>query len=506
MFQFAQTLYERLYEDKVIARKYLADGIEKALALAASDARAIIDLTPSTDPSTLDKLLTLEMAFREAYMLNSTVATCVNFIADSVSSVPFVLKERKDGIVQDVVDHPAVKLLNDPNSYQDSITFRKVLTQHLLLSGNALMDPQASELEAVRKVTGMKSLELYDPDDFDVVSDNNRSISEYRVKPAVLEKYPKRYRKPVFKADELIHFIDNPDPTHPYWGLGRIQSAYRSIDISSKIQSWWIATMQNGCRKDALLKFKKDLGEVQFKRIKSQVERQLKGIRNGGGVMIIGREHEVEFLNQSPKEMDFSQAEKDSARRIMGIFRVPAPLLSEGEHSEYNMQAEARRAFWLDNVLMLLAFIANVLNKFYLTKFPDLSKRDVWLTYDFSKVDALMRQYLDLIKGAYELWEMGLTRDEINSLLDMGWVKSEGSDESYISQNVIGYKERQQRLKLDIKAHDLEQQKANDANQVAKMQAKAAVKAASQPKVAAPTGAKSKTGQSPANKFRGNQK
>ena len=504
MFQKAkQFIVERL-EDREIARKYLAEGMERTLSLMASDARAIIDLTPSSDPETLNKLLTLEMAFSEAYMLNSTVAECVNFICDSFSSVPFVLKERnKDGTVV-VLEHRASELLNDPNSYQDGITFRKVLMQQMLLGGNALMYPDSSSIEAVRKVTGVKALELFNTDDFDIISENRRSITKYVVKEKVLEKFPNKYPKKEFKADELIHFIDNPDPTNPFWGLGRIQSCYRSIDISSKIQSWWIATMLNGCRKDAILKFKKDLGDVQFKRIKRQVESQLKGVRNGGGVMIIGREHEVEFINQSPKEMDFSQAERDTARRIMSIFRVPPPLLGEGEHSEYNMQAEARKAFWLDNILMLCSLVAGVLNKFYLSKFPDLQNKDVYLTYDFTQVDALVRQYSDLIKDAFKLFEMGLTRDEINAILDMAWPAGEGSDESYLSVNLVSRKERAARMKLDQDAHELETQKAKDQTKIAMQAAK--TKAAAPAAGPASTGAKSKSGQSQANKFQGNQK
>lgn len=472
---------------KDLSKKYLADGIEKQLQLMSFASRgqmaALVELnTPDMD--VVHKLLSLEMAFKDAYMLNSTVATCVNFIADSVSSVPFVLKEKdKKGIVKDI-KHASVDRLNDPNDYQDGVAMRKVLTQHALLCGNALMWPNSDyAVPEMKAISGpVKSIELFDPDDFDVISYNKRSIDHYEVKKLIWEAYPQRYPKRVFKANELIHFIDNPDPTQPYWGIGRIQSSYRSIDISSKIQTWWIETLRNGCRKDAILKFKKDLGDAQFRRIKSQVNSQLQGLRNGGGVMVIGREHEVDFLNQSPKEMDFSTAEKDSSRKIMSIFRVPAPLLNEAEHSTYNNQAEARKAFWLDNVLMICNGIASVLNKFYLTKFDDLRGRNVWLTYDFSKVDALVRQYLDLVKGAVEMFGMGHSRDDINEYLDMGWHESEGSKDSFINANVIPYKERQARLALDQAGHELNVKTQSRAASLQRQQLKQGAEAsASQP-------------------------
>lgn len=457
-----------------IAKKYLAENIERAVALMASDLRSVSVIAPP-DPEVLDKIITLEMAYKDAYMLNTTVAACVNFICDSVSSVPFVLKERdKKGIVTDV-DHAAVQRLNNPNEYQDRILFVKVFVQHLLLCGNTLIykNKEFAGGAAVAKISlkgPIKSLEVFDPDDFDVFSDGRR-ILKYVVKKHILEneKTKDKYPKNEFEPKDIIHIVDNPDPKRPYWGIGRIQAAYRSIDVDSQIVSWWLETMKNGCRKDVLLKFKKDLGENQFRRIKRQVEQQLAGFKNGRGFMILGREHDVEFLNQSPAEMDFSTNKKDTAKDIMSIFRVPSLLLYP-EHSGFNNQAEARKAFWLDNILMLCNMVANGLNKYYLSEFTDLTNRDVWLTYDFSKVDALMRQYIDLTKCAIDLVGIGHSRDEVNRILDMGWNSGPGSDKNYVSANLISEEERDQKMKLAEEAVKIQrEQLSQDRNSPNKM-------------------------------------
>lgn len=438
-----------------IAQKYLAENIERAVALMSSDFRSVSVIAPS-DPEIVEKIINLEMAYKEAYMLNATVASCVNFICDSMSSIPYVLKERVGEIVNDI-RHASVDRLNDPNDYQDRVLFMKIMTQHMLLCGNSLIyiNTDFAGGEAVAKVAPnqVKALELFDPDDFDPVHDG-RKIVEYKVAKHVLEhkdavvrnKYPKK----VFKAEEIIHLIDNPDPKRPYWGIGRVQAAYRSIDVDSQIVTWWLQTMKNGCRKDVLLKFKKDLGENQFRRIKRQVEQQLAGFSHGRGFMILGREHDVEFLNQSPAEMDFSNSKKDSARDIMSIFRVPATLLIEGE--TYDNKAEARKAFWLDNILMICNMVTTCLNKYFLPRYKDLKGRDVWLTYDFSKVDALMKQYMELTKTAVDLISIGHSRDEVNRVLDMGWNKSNGSDKNYVSANLISEEERAHKMKLSDEA------------------------------------------------------
>lgn len=438
-----------------ITKKYLAENIERAVALMARDFSSVAVVAPS-DPAVVEKIINLEMAYKEAYMLNGTVAACVNFICDSVSSVPYVLKERTGEIVKDI-QHEAVDRLNDPNDYQDRVLFMKVLVEHLLLCGNALIykNKEYAGGEAVAKVIGgkIRALELFDPDDFDPITDGRR-ITKYVVKKHIQEHKEEvirnKYPKAEFLANEIVHLIDNPDPKRPYWGMGRIQANYRNIDVDSQITTWWLQTMKNGCRKDVLLKFKKDLGENQFRRIKRQVEQQLAGFSHGRGFMILGREHDVEFLNQSPAEMDFSKSKEDTARNIMALFRVPAPLLNG--QATYENQAEARQAYWLDNILMICNMITCCLSKFFLTEYKDLKNRNIWLTYDFSKVDALMRQYMTLTKTAVDLVGIGHSRDEVNRILDMGWNKGKGSDKNYVSANLISEEERAHKMKLSDEA------------------------------------------------------
>lgn len=437
-----------------ISKKYIAEHIERFNKVIMSDLRSVAVIAPP-DAEVVERIINLEIAYKEAYMLNSTVASCVNLIADSVSSVPFVLKEKlADGTVVNLDDHPAILLLNDPNSAQTYVDFQKLKVQHIMLCGNSMVymsneyATDAVQRMATKAGKAVKELEIFDPDDFDVIA-KARRIVKYVVKEKVWKDQPEKYPKREFKADEIIHFMDQPDPKQPYWGIGRIQASYRSIDIDSQIITWWLNTMKNGCRKDALLKFKKDLGEAQYKRIKSQVERQIKGFKEGRGMMILGREHDVEFLNQSPAEMDFSQARKDTSGDVMGIFRVPGILLGRTENSQYGNTGEARKAFWLDNILMICNTICTTYNKFLLVKYPDLKGRKVWLTYDFSKVDAVLQQYMDLVKCAKDMVDIGHSRDEANVYLDMGWGKSPGSNESYINANLISYREREQRMKIN---------------------------------------------------------
>lgn len=450
-----------------VAKKYLSGEIEKAVRLLSSDMRSVAAVV-DPDPEILNKVITLQTAYTEAYMMNTTVAACVNLIADSVSSVPKVLMQRnkKTGVVTQVKDHPALTRLNNPNNYQDSITYSKVQTQHYLLAGNSLVwiNTNRAGGEAVKRVVKnpVVALEIFNPDDFNVVTQDGRRPKHYEVREEVWQNksHPNKYPKRVFLPEEIIHFIDNPDPIRPYWGMGRIQSAYRSIDLDSQIVSWWLETVRRGCRKDALIKFKKDLTDIQFRRIRSQIEQQVAGFNSGRGFMILGREHDVEFLNMSPAEMDFKESKKDTARNIMAIMRVPSILL-DPEQSSYNNMSEANKSLWLNNILMMCNNFANLYTKQLIPLYVDLANdtdHEYWFSYDFSKVDALVQQYGSLVKQAVDLIGVGLSRDQVNQILDMGWNSSPGSDKSYISVNLISEEERAQRMELARLTASVQQQ------------------------------------------------
>ena len=110
---------DKSMEDK-LTRKYLLEELSflerirnsenLTSAVAASGAQSVNEIHKVLTP-----LITLDISYRDAYMMNNLVATCVNLIADSVASVPFVLNERKEDKVSTLRKEPVIQRLNDPN-------------------------------------------------------------------------------------------------------------------------------------------------------------------------------------------------------------------------------------------------------------------------------------------------------------------------------------------------------------------------------------------------------
>lgn len=420
-----------------IAKKYLQEHIDRLLMLQR---REMLSTVVVAEPSNnvYEKLVTLEMAFKEAYMLNSTVASCVNMIADAVSQVALcVHEETSPGEYTPIkkMDHEINVVLKRPNKLQTWIDFSKVVAQHLLLCGNCLAHRRYTMLE-----NKVEELVIFDYDDFDISQDRDKMV--YTVRPVVLERSPGKYPKKKFTSDEIIHFRDHPDPKNYLVGIGRIQAAYRSIDVDSKIVAWWLETIKKGCRKDALIKFQHDLTDKQYKRVRNLVEEQISGFVAGRGFMILGRSAEVEFLNMSPAEMDFANAHKDGRKDICAIFRVPPVLLGLEDTQVYKSGVEARQQFWLDNVLVIVNNIAATLSAHLIPLYKtgtkgalDMMKHSV--TYDPKNVDAIINQYFERVQAAAKLVEVGVPLNRAIDVTNLGISKIDGGDRSYISVNLV---------------------------------------------------------------------
>lgn len=430
-------------EDKIVeevTKKYLQEHIDRYLEMQRRLDRDQIGsiLLQDPNPQVLDRLLSLSMAYRDAYMLNPTVAAAVNLLADSVSSIPLVVQaEQRPGEYTKVICD-LNKKLRMPNMIQTYVDFSKTVVQHMLLSGQCLIWIKEGTLDKVL------DLVILDPDDFDISAIENRTRLKYFLKSSLSKERRARYEKDTFYSDEIIHIRDQPDPKEPFLGIGRIQAAYRVIDLDSKIVAWWLETIKKGCRKDALISFEHDLTDRQYQRVKTKVEEQVAGFQNGRGFMILGKSAHIEFLNLSPAELDFSNAHRDKRKDILAIFRIPPVLLGVEDQQVFNGHPEARQALWLDNVLLICnniaeAFTSKLLPIWLKKNEPKLAGKykNLFIGYDVKDVDALLRQYFDRVEAAKVLVDMGVPLNNAADIMNLALPKFKGGDRSYISVNLV---------------------------------------------------------------------
>src|SRR5215203_4049890 len=73
----------------------------------------------------------------EGFMRNPVVYRCVRMIGEAAASLPMLLYEGE----AELAAHPLLNLLGAPNPHQSGQGFMEALYAHLLVSGNAYVQP-----------------------------------------------------------------------------------------------------------------------------------------------------------------------------------------------------------------------------------------------------------------------------------------------------------------------------------------------------------------------------
>ena len=102
---------------------------------------------PDTSLSPRD-LVTLT---RMGYETNPIVYRCVRMIAESAASIPWRAYEA----AQEITDHPALALMQRPNSCEAGPVFLEALLSNLLLFGNAYVEAVSVD-ESLRELWSLR--------------------------------------------------------------------------------------------------------------------------------------------------------------------------------------------------------------------------------------------------------------------------------------------------------------------------------------------------------------
>lgn len=413
------------------SKKYIEDFMGQFQTVNVADVVALPSILGGKKLGA--KELPLAVIIQEAYLRNPTVFACVNDISKAVAMAPFALHETDDfGQYTTIFNHPLLDLLENPNQTQTRSEFVKTLMLFLLLSGNALVWKNFDKGKRRNKQgspgKGVSELIILNPDMVDY-EDNGFEITKYIGK----KKTPLEGN--TWEPEEIIHFR-LVNPCNQFWGISPVQAAYRSVDIDSKILDWWMNSLENGCKKDAILKFGHELTAAQFQRVRQLIDQQLAGFQNGRGWMILGHEMEIEFLNMTPAELDFMKSREMSSKEIMKIFSVPPPILGDMEQSTFNNMEEATKTFWLSTVCSHLNDICAVLTKRLLPDFGlDINK--FYVGYDTQAIEPLRKLYYDAIDYAVKLIGISVPLNDVNKKLNLQFKEYEGGDIGYMSHNLV---------------------------------------------------------------------
>ncbi|HWU62298.1 MAG TPA: phage portal protein [Ensifer sp.] len=308
---------------------------------------------------------------REGFMRNPVAYRAVRMIAEAAASVPWLVTDAG----AEAEDHALKGLLARPNPRQGGAEFMEALYGHLLLSGNAFVEP-------VEVGGDVRELHLLRPDRIRVIegTDGWPSAYEYRVGGAV--------RPFSVEAEPGLLHLRLFHPLDDHMGFAPLEAAAKALDLSNAAASWNKALLDNSARPSGALVYQPkeggNLSASQYERLKAELAEGYSGPARAGRPMLLEGGLDWKSMGLSPREMDFAEAKNGAARDIALAFGVPPMLIGIPGDNTYANYAEANRAFWRLTVLPLIFRTAEAMTGWLSGVYPGVK-----LGFDLDQVAGL---------------------------------------------------------------------------------------------------------------------
>ena len=358
--------------------------------------------------------MTIWKATREGYKLSGSVYRAVRIIVQAASGIPWVVLD-KDGKI--IPKHDFAKVWSHPNpefSGQDNM---EIIVAHLKLVGNAFLQPI---------MVGGRPREFWVcmPDLIQPVPSNVKGewLKGYQVTPISGGQY-------MVPPEQFIHFMQF-DPGNPYWGMGDLMAAARTVDTDNEAQDTQKITMQNRGTPDGVFEAEKITSEQREESERAIEERYLDKNKRRRPWIVAGMKWQQ--MSLTPVEMDFMLSRLQNKRDVAAIFGIDSWFLGDNEHSSYNNILEAKKALYEEAVIPLLDDIKSTLN----LKVAPFYGEDITISYDTSGVVALRADYTKKAEQAKTFWGMGIPFSQINERLELGFDEFPDWDRGYLPFNL----------------------------------------------------------------------
>jgi HK97 family phage portal protein len=315
---------------------------------------------------------------REGYTKNPIVFRAVRMIAETASTVPWLLYDSRE----EKSEHPLLELIKRPNAGEAGATFFEALFGYLLISGNAYLQ--------INLAPGVSpSLHLLRPDRIAVIAGADgwtegfeyQAGSQKRILPPVSTDNP----------NGIIH-LKMFHPLDDLAGFAPLCAAQMALDTHNAAANWNKALLDNSARPSGALIYAPadggNLTDDQYDRLKTELEDGYSGATRAGRPLLLEGGLDWKPMSLTPKDMDFLEAKHSAARDIALAFGVPPMLLGIPGDNTYSNYAEANRAFYRLTILPLISRLAGELSASLAPHFGE----GLRLEHDTDRVEGLSQE------------------------------------------------------------------------------------------------------------------
>lgn len=289
-----------------------------------------------------------------------TLFAIVDKLATGVAGTQWHLyRKARSGNPDDrteVMDHPALVVLNRPNPFYTRQELFEAGQQHQDLTGEMWW-----VMARDRRLAFPTEIWPIRPDKMQPVTSPSAFITGYLYTGPDGEKIP--------LAKEDVIFIRRPNPLDPFRGIGPVQSVLSYIDGEHYSAMWNRNFFLNGAIPGGIIEVETRLSDPEFYQMSERWRSQHQGVANAHRVAILEKAKWVD-VKYSHEDMQFAELSSLSDEKIRRAFGFPKPMLGDTEDSNRAVAQAAEYVFarWL--MVPRLERIKAALNAEFLPLFP----------------------------------------------------------------------------------------------------------------------------------------
>lgn len=358
------------------------------------------------------------------YQECSPVFNAVNLIVDTCVDIPLAVKDK---VEDELKDHPILKILKNPNPFDNGTTFLQEFLKEYLITGNAYIN--------INKVGNTTELTILNDDNIIInmnTQDNFPLSYQYNSSSSNNIIY-KRTRDNLFISDnqnQLIHLRNTKIKQSDGKGMPPLLGAQLELSQYHKASVHNNSILINGCKPSKAFIYKGNtLTAEQTNRMKDAIKSN-SGSENSGKSIVLPSDIEIKDLSYNPQDLDFKNLKRDCDVAIQKSLKIPLALVIADNMTLSNLESSVP-IFYDNAILPLLRKYTDFLTQRLLPLYDTEGRYEIVI--DEATIKPLKQRTIDNLMKQYN---GGLiTRNEART--EIGREASEGGDVFYQPQNLV---------------------------------------------------------------------
>lgn len=299
----------------------------------------------------------------EGYQLNPIVYRAINEIVKGIADLTLEV-HRGAGDQKEIVETgPVIELMARPNPMQGYDGFiKQAFVDYLIFGEMAILSPQEG-----------RPLELWpiSPLEIQVKPGQGRIPSAYVHKVDTRET---SFAVDRISARSQLFFFKSYNPGNIWRGQSPLVAASLAADTHNAGVKWNYKLLRNSARPSGIVTFDGDGPGVEtLNRIREYFKRHIQGEDNAGEVGMLFGGAQWTPTDNSPRDMDFLNTQKEMAKLIAAAYGVPLPLI-DNEAATFNNMEAAKEQFYTDTIIPMFNEFLSQFGSWLLPQFdPALS-------------------------------------------------------------------------------------------------------------------------------------